>query len=75
MSENDRQVPLLICDFLTQNKICGTQLVFQKRRFEGSIPEILRMVSLLGEKFFSTPLGQPKFQQFSNFLCMFMFSF
>ena len=35
------------------------------------------MVKSLGQKvhFFSTPLGQPKFQQFSDFLCIFMWSF
>ena len=33
------------------------------------------MVSVLREKFiFLTPLGQQKFQQFSNFLCTFMLS-
>ena len=48
----------------TRNEVRGTHLVFQKRRFQGFISEILRMVGLLGEKFtFSTPLGQPGFQE------------
>ena len=47
----------------TGNEIRGAHLVFfRKRRFQGFISEILRVVGLLGEKFtFSTPLGQPKF--------------
>ena len=49
----------------TRNEVRGTHLVFfQKRRFQGFISDILRMVGLLGEKFtFSTPLGQPNFQE------------
>ena len=62
MSENDKNVPLIVCDFYTKSR--GTHIVFQKRRFQGFICEILRMIGLLGEKFtFSTPLGQPNFQE------------
>ena len=65
MSENDKNVPLIVCDFYTKSskRDTVTQL-FQKRRFQGFICEILRMIGLLGEKFtFSTPLGQPNFQE------------
>ena len=59
----------------------GRTYFFQKRKFLGFISVILRMVSLLGEKFIffnslaRAPLGQRKFQQFPNFLCIFMLSF
>ena len=74
MSENDKNVPLIVCDFHTR---CGERdTVFQKRRFQGFISEILRAVGLLGEKVtFSTPLGQPKFPGVSNFLFILMLSF
>ena len=54
----------------TRNKIRGAHLVsFRKRRFQGFISEMLRVVGLLGEKFtFSTPLGQPKFPEVSDLL-------
>ena len=43
---------------------------FRKRRFQGFISEILRVVGLSGEKFtFSAPLRQPKFPGVSNLLC------
>ena len=35
----------------TRNEIGGTHLIFQNKRFQGFISEILRAVSLLGEKF------------------------
>ena len=35
----------------TRNKVKGTHLVFQKRRFQSFISESLRVVGLLGEKF------------------------
>ena len=35
----------------TRKKVTGTRLVFQKRRFQGFISEILRLVGLLEEKF------------------------
>ena len=74
MSENDKKVPLIVRDIHTKWGIWDTP--FQKRRFQGFISEILRMAGLLGENlFFLTPLGQPKFQQFSDFLCIFMLSF
>ena len=41
----------------------------QKRRFQGFIPEILKVIGPLVEKFFfSTRFGQPKFPEFSDFL-------
>ena len=44
----------------TQNEIRGTQF-FQKRRFQGFISEILRVVGPLGEKFtFLNSLGTTK---------------
>ena len=46
------------------------------RRLQGFVSEIFIMLSLLrGKLFFSTPLGQTKCQQFSDFLCIFMLSF
>ena len=71
MSENDKIVPLIVCDF-HRNEVRGAPLVFQKRRFQGFISELLKVVSLLGEKFifFSTPLRQPKFPGVSIFLCI-----
>ena len=45
----------------TRNEARGTHLVFQKRRFQGFISEILRVVRLLGEKFtFFNSLGTTK---------------
>ena len=45
----------------TQNGVCGTHIVFQKNRIQGIISEILRWVSLLGEKFvFLNSLGTTK---------------
>ena len=53
----------------TRNEVRGTHLVFQKRRSQGFISEILRVARLLGETFtFSTPLGQPRFPGVSDFL-------
>ena len=50
MNENDKNVPLIVCDFHT-NEVRGTHLVFfQKRRFQGFISEILRVVGLVEEK-------------------------
>ena len=44
MSENGKNVPLIVCDFHTKYKVRGTHLVFQKMRFQGFISEILRVV-------------------------------
>ena len=45
----------------TWNEVRGTYLVFQKRRFQGFISEILRVVGPLGEKFtFLNSLGTTK---------------
>ena len=41
MSENDKKVPSII---FTRNEVCGTHLVFQKRRFQGFIFESLSMI-------------------------------
>ena len=35
----------------TRNEVRGTHLVFSKRRFQGFISEILRVIGSLGEKF------------------------
>ena len=60
----------------TRNEVRGTHLVFQKRRFQGFIFEILRVVGPLREKFtFLTPLGQPQFPEVSDFLFILMLSF
>ena len=55
----------------TQNKVDETQL-FDKKRFQGFISEILKMVNFLGE---SSVLGLPRFQELSNLLFIFMLSF
>ena len=66
-------VPLIACDFHMK---LGKLSFFQMRRFQGLISEILRVLSLLGEKFiFSTPLGQPKFPGVSIFLLILMLPF
>ena len=57
----------------TRNEVRGTYLVFQKRRFQGFISEILRVVGPLAEKF--TFLGQPKFPGVSDFLFILMLYF
>ena len=45
----------------TRNEVRGTYLVFQKRRFQGFISEILRVVGPLGEQFtFLNSLGTAK---------------
>ena len=45
----------------TRNEERRTDLVFKKRRFQGFVPEILRVVGLLGEKFtFFKSLGTTK---------------
>ena len=56
---------------LTRNEVSGLHLVFQKKRFQGFIFELLRVVKSLegNAHFFSTPLGQPKFHESSNFPC------
>ena len=60
MSENDKSVPFIVFDFhMKRGK--RTHLVFSKRRFQGFVSEILRVVGLLGEKyFFFNSLGTPK---------------
>ena len=76
MSENDENVPLIICDFHAKWAERDALSFFQKRRFQGFISETLRVVGLLGEKFtFSTTLGQPKFPGVSDFLFILMSSF
>ena len=65
MNEIDKNIPLIVCGF-TGNASGETHIVFfQKRRSKSSVFEILRVVSLLGEKFifFSTSQGK-KFQEF-----------
>ena len=60
MSENDKNVSFVT---FTRNEVRRTHLVFSKEEIS-LIFESLRMVGLLGEKFiFSTPLGQPNFQE------------
>ena len=55
-----KNVPLIVVTF-TRNEIRGTHLFSQKRRFQGFISEILRVVGLLGEKFtFLNYLGTTK---------------
>ena len=45
----------------TRNEVRETHLVFEKRRFQGFISEILREVGLLGERFtFFKSLGTTK---------------
>ena len=77
MSENDKNVLLIVCDFHTTSGKRGTLKFFQKRRFQGFIYEILRVVGLLGEKFicFQLSWGQLKFPGVSNVLCILMLSF
>ena len=67
-SENDKNVPLIVCDFHTK-EVRGTHLVFQKRRFQSVIFEILRAISLLEEKFifFQLPWDNQNFQEFQTF--------
>ena len=49
------------CVTFTRNEVRGTYLVFQKRRFQGFISEILRVIGPLGEKFtFLNSLGATK---------------
>ena len=77
MTENDKNVPLIICDFHTKSGKRDT-LSFYKRGdlIQGFISEILRVVGLLREKFtFSNPLGQPKFPGVSDLLFILMLSF
>ena len=47
MSENDRNVPLMVCDFYTKwGKRDTLSFFFQKTRFQGFISDILRVVGL-----------------------------
>ena len=57
--ENDKNVPLIVCEFQTK---CGkrTHLAFWKRRYQGFISKILKVVGLLGEKFTFNFLGTTK---------------
>ena len=73
MSENDKNVLLIVCDFHT--KWDKRDTVFQKRRIQGFMSKIARVVGLMGEKFTFFPLGQPKFSGVSDFLFMLMLSF
>ena len=60
----------------SRKEVSRTHLVFfQKRRFQGFMSEILRVISFLGEKFFfATPLGQHNFLGFSDILFIFILS-
>ena len=62
MSENDKSVPLIVCNFHTKCGKMNTLSFFQKRRFQGFISEILRVAGLLGEHFifFFKSLGTTK---------------
>ena len=51
MSENDKNVPSIVCDFHTKSGKRDILGFFQKMRFKGFISEILRVVGPLGEKF------------------------
>ena len=51
MSENDKNVPSIVCDFHTKWGKRDILSFFQKRRIQGFISEILRVVGPLGEKF------------------------
>ena len=51
MHEITKNNPLFVA--FAQNELSGTQLVFLKRRFQGLISEILRVISQLEEKFIS----------------------
>ena len=60
MRKKDKIVPLILVSF-TRIEVRGTHLSFQKRRFQGFISEILRLVGLLGETFtFFNSLGATK---------------
>ena len=62
----------------TRNEVCGTHLVFQKKRFQGFISEILKMVrvSLLGEKFIFLKLPwDNQISTISTILCILTLSF
>ena len=70
MCEIDKNVHLI------EMRQVGHTLSFQKRVCQGFLPKILRVASLLGEMFiFSIPMGQPKFQEFSNFLFLLILNF
>ena len=61
MSENVKNVPLIVCDRHTKCGKRDTLKNFQKRTFQGFISEILRVVGLLGENFtFFNSLGTTK---------------
>ena len=61
MSENDKNVPLFVCDFHAKGGKRDTLWFFQNRRFQGFISEILRVIGLFGEKFtFFNSLGTTK---------------
>ena len=71
MHEIGTNLPKIVCGFYTKYGRWDT--LFLNKRTQGFISEILRMVSLLGEKFiFSTPLGLPEFYEFVNFLFIFI---
>ena len=50
-SEIDKNVHSMHCGFHTRRGRWDTLTFFQKKRFQGFISEILRVTSLLGEKF------------------------
>ena len=70
MGEIDKNVPLSFVAF-TGNEAGKTHLVFQKRRFQSFISEMLRVASLLGEKkfilFSQLPWDKRNFKNFQAF--------
>ena len=68
MSKNDKDLPLIICDFHTVSGKSGTLSSFQKRRFQGFISEILSGRSL-GRKVqvFQLPWNNQNVQESQTF--------
>ena len=67
MSENDKNIPLIVFVSFTRNEVSRTQFtILSKEEFQGFVSEILRVVSLLGEKtiFFQLSLDNQSFQEF-----------
>ena len=69
ISENDKSVPLIVCDFHSKRGKKNTLSLVK-------LSEILRVVGLLGKKFtFFNSLGTTKIPGVSNFVCILMFAF
>ena len=67
-NKNDKNVPLIVCDFHTKWGKRDTLSFFKRLDFKVSYLK-LRVAGLSGEKFtFSTPLGQPKFPGILDFV-------